>query len=235
MGSNINQIFVSHSSQDDRLIDLITLTFKDREIVPFFARRIMVGENPVEKIINAIENSMALFLLMTSKVVHYPDTRDWVVFELAVAKVKNIPIFCWMDKEVAETKMFPKLLENITDYDTFDHQDEEYYRMVASMLQKAFELKGTPRKVEKLTKEELKEGLIQMEEAKHIAVEFVRNEKKPTSITISSVEPKGNRWIVKGSVFTKFKGGGSERWTVEIDGKNIVSCKFETGGFFAVL
>jgi hypothetical protein len=73
-------------------------------------------------------------------------------------------------------------------------------------------------------------GLIQMEDAKKIATDFISKEKSFNSIHVNSVEPKGDRWIVKGSIFTKTKhGGGSERWTVEIEGETVLSFKFEPG------
>jgi len=233
----LTQIFVSHSSQDNKLIELTTLAFKGRDLVPYFARQVMVGENPVDKIISALDNSLALFALITSNVVYYPDTRDWVVFEIAVAKYKKLPIFCWLDKAVADVKAFPKLIENITDYDTFQSfQDGECYRVVAAMVKKAYGLAGITAKIQEPTKEELETGLIQMEEAKRIAVEFVEREKKGTRIEIASIEPSGARWIVKGSASESFKEGfSSERWTVEIRGKDVVSYKFEPSGFFAVM
>ena len=236
MRKKSNQIFISHSSKDTKLIDLITLGFKGRKIAPFFARRVMMGENPVEKIINAIDNSMALFALMTSNVVYDYYTRDWVVFEIAVAKVKGFPIFCWIDESVAENKVYPKLIENITDYDTFNPvYDEECYRVVGSMVEKAFELGGIHRKVEEPTKKELAEGLIQMEEARHIAFDFVIKTKNPDRVSLHSIEPKGDRWIVKGSVFIGTNhGGSSEIWVVEIKGKDVLASKFEPGHDFAI-
>ena len=237
MRNNSDQIFVSHSSKDTKMINLITLSFKGPDIAPFFARQVMMGKNPVEKIINAINNSMALFAVITSNVVHDTHTRDWVVFEIAVAKIREIPIFCWIDDGVAKSKTYPKLIENITDYDTFNHvYDEQCYRVVGAMVDKAFELKGRPRKVVQPTRRELKEGLVQMEEAKKIAVDFVKERRKFDSIIVNSVSPKGDRWIVEGSVYTSTRhGGGSTRWTVEIRGEAVLSYKFKPGTGWAIL
>lgn len=236
MGKNSNQIFVSHSSKDTKLINLITLGFKGRNIVLFFAKHRMMGKNPVEKIINAIGNSVALFALLTPNVVHDTYTRDWVVFEIAVAKTKNIPIFCWIDEGVAKNNSYPKLIENITDYTTFNYPyDEECYRIVGSMVDRAFELVGKPPKVEEPTRDELKEGLIKMEEAKDIAVEFIKKKRSPDRVTVNSIEPKGDRWLIEGSIYTRTKhGGGSEKWTVEIKGKNVLSYKFKSGVSWAI-
>lgn len=101
---------------------------------------------------------------------------------------------------------------------------------------RAYELAGAQAKIEEPTKKELETGLIQMEEAKKITVDFVQREKKPTRITVNAIEPKGDVWIVSGSAFTEFKGGGgSERWIVEIKGKQILSYKFEPGAWFAIM
>lgn len=224
-----NQIFVSHSSKDTKLIDLITLGFKGRDIIPFFARREMVGENPVEKIINAIDSSMALFALITSNVVYDKYTRDWVVFEIGVAKAKDIPIFCWMDHDVAKNKAFPKLIENITDYDTFNPlRDEEYTRVVGLMVDKAYELKGKPRKGLGLTEKELEEGLVRLEEARKIGVEFVVKELGDLAkvIGVTSVMPKNDGWIIKGEAFPGDLLGRT-KWFVGIKGREVVSYTFE--------
>jgi hypothetical protein len=226
------QIFISHSSNDTKLIELITLAFKDREIQPYFARRSVEAENPVNKIVNAIDNSYALFALITPNVVFNVETRDWCVFEIAVAKHKGIPIFCWIDKLVEGAKNYPKLMENITTYDTFQSfLDDDCYRVIKLIMEKAFEAKGIVADFREPTKNELETGLIQMEEAKKVAIEFVRNEKKEGKIEVSSIEPMVKGWRVKGSISQTFKNGfGSERWTVDVGTTGVSSYKFEPGG-----
>lgn len=164
------RIFVSHSSKDTKMIGLVTLAFKNRDVAPFFARRVMMGKSPAEKIIAALDSSLALFVLMTSNVVYENHTRDWVVFEIGVAKAKGIPVFCWLDENVAKNQAFPKLIENITDYDTFNpNDDEECFRTVARMVDKASIIIGNVAERSKPSRKELKKGLIQMEEAKKIS------------------------------------------------------------------
>ncbi|MGD0994946.1 MAG: hypothetical protein ABR909_05415 [Candidatus Bathyarchaeia archaeon] len=197
----------------------------------------MEGKNPVEKIIEAISNSMGLFIIMTPNVVLDQHTRDWVVFEIAVAKTKGIPIYCWMDNTVSMDKQFPRLIENITDYDKFDlASDSECIRTVTAILEKAFELSGLTEKIKEPSTKELKEGLIEMDEAKKIATEFVNQEKKPSSVTVNSIEPKGDLWLIKGRHSTRTdRGFSSQNWSVEIKGKNIVSYTFDKGNFMYIL
>jgi hypothetical protein len=231
------QIFISHSSQDTKLVELITLAFKDREIQPYFARRSMEAENPVNKIVNAIDNSYALFALITPNIVFNLETRDWCVFEIAVAKHKGLPVFCWIDKTVELAKNYPKLVENITTFDTFQSfLDDDCIRVVKLILEKAFEAKGIQAKFREPTKIELEKGLVQMDEAKKAAIEFVQKEKKEGRIVVLAVEPTATGWRVKGLISKTFKGGfSSEKWTVEVGASGVSSYEFKTGGFFAAI
>ena len=132
------QVFISHSSKDEKLVDFIEFGFRKIDVTPFFARRHMRGENPAQKIVNEIEKSLALFAIMTSNVLYDKDTRDWVVFEIGVAKGKGKPIFCWKERD----REIPKLIEYLTDYETFDlHDRKDCIRVVQTMVDKALELK----------------------------------------------------------------------------------------------
>ena len=94
--------------------------------------------NPAQKIINEIGNSLALFALITSNVLYDKDTRDWVLFEIGVAKGKGKPMYCWKQEDYE----LPKVIDYITDYDTFvPHNDKDCLRVVQSMVDKALELK----------------------------------------------------------------------------------------------
>ena len=163
-------IFVSHSSKDTETVLLIELSFANRRIKPYFAKSRMEGKNPVEKIIEAIGKSIGLFALITPNVVKDTYTRDWVVFEIGVAKAKGIPIFCWIDEKVAVTKNFPKLLENITDYDHFDCQKiDDCIRVANSVRDKASALGRLRKKSSDFSEEQLKTELSQIEQAHAVA------------------------------------------------------------------
>jgi hypothetical protein len=163
-------IFVSHSSKDTKLISLIELAFAGREIEPYFAGSRMEGKNPVEKIVDAIGKSIGFFALITPSVVEDTYTRDWVDFEVGAAKAKGVRIFCWIDKSVATNESYPKLLENITDYDLFSSQeDNECIRVVNSIRDKAFGLGGLRRKSSDSSDERLRTEIDQMDQAHAMA------------------------------------------------------------------
>ncbi len=163
-------IFLSHSSKDTELIRLIELAFAGREIEPYFAKQRMEGKNPVAKIVEAITNSIGLFALITPAVVEDTYTRDWVVFEIGVAKAKEVPIFCWLDESIDSKKSYPRLIENITDYDNFNCQNIDSCIVAANSIRdKAFKLTGLTRKASDFNDKQLKTGLTQIEKAQAIA------------------------------------------------------------------
>lgn len=230
------RIFVSHSSKDTKLIRLTELTFANREIEPYFAGIRIEGKNPVDKIIEAITGSIGLFVIITPNAVNDTHTRDWIVFEIGVAKAKGITVFVWMDQKVASDKSYPQLLENITDYCKFDSEnDEECYRIVGSIRDNAFKLAGVPRQKDEPTREQLEEGLVRMEEAQKIAEEFIAKQRIFSRLQITTIEPKGNFWIIKGTITRASpKSCGSEHFTVTIKGKEVISWDLKPGFAFAI-
>ena len=154
MDSDKYRIFISHSSKDAQLIELIRLTFANRDIDPYFARPKMEAKNPLEKIAGAIDRSIALFALITPNVVSDRHTRDWVVFELGFSKAKGIPIYCWIDREIKTKQSYPRLLDYITDYIEFDCQvTEEGIKITDFIRNKAFELLDSYKYNERVKKE----------------------------------------------------------------------------------
>jgi len=236
MTENKRCIFLSHSSKDSKLIGLTQLVFANREIEPYFAGTRMEGKNPVDKIVQAITDSIGLFALITPNVVNDTHTRDWVVFEVGVARAKGSTIFCWIDRKVAEQKSYPKLLKNITDYDKFDcENDEECFRVVNSIRNNAFKLAGISDRKNEPTRQQLENGLVQMNEAQEIAKKFIMDKKKFDKMEITSVEPNSGLWIIKGTISSSSKRSyGSELWTVKIRGKEVIEYSFKPGIAFAI-
>jgi hypothetical protein len=228
-------VFVSHSSKDEKLIRLVELAFDDRDIKPYFAKNRIEGKNPVEKIVEAISNSKYFFALVTSNVVNDTHTRDWVNFEIGVAKAFNKKIFVWIDKGVSADKKYPQLLENVTDYNSFDCQsDKDCHNVVIAIRNQALDHLIEPKnRIEQTLRIETP---ISMDEAQKIAEQFILT-KKPeyTKIDISSSENNAGDWIIKGRISRSGnKSYGSENWSITIKGKEIVSYEFKPGFSFAI-
>lgn len=129
------QVFFSHSSNDKELIGLIKLAFEFTPVKAYFARLERAARNPADKIHNEIGNSKSLFALITSSVFAKTETLFWVLFEMGVAKGKDLPIYIWIE----EGCKVPEFVRYITDYipfkpDEFEHRQRAVHEMVETAL-----------------------------------------------------------------------------------------------------
>lgn len=127
-------IFISHSSEDKEIINLIKFNFESNQIdkVPYFASSYIAGKNPADKFIEAMKDSVALFAIITNNVINDVDTLNWILFEIGLAKGREIPVFCWKAYDVQKV---PTPIEYITDYVTFNPYDEkDLLRIVKVMM-----------------------------------------------------------------------------------------------------
>lgn len=82
------QIFVAHSGRDTELVNFFLRCFYGTNVNPVFEEieRIDRGEVTTSDIEVDIDNSNALFVILTTNVESRPYTRDWVVSEAARKK-----------------------------------------------------------------------------------------------------------------------------------------------------
>jgi hypothetical protein len=120
----VPQIFICHSSLDKTLLDEVESVIRNEKVEPFIANRKILGKNPVEKVIQAMSNSDALFAVLTKNALKDQSTRDWVFFEIGLAKGmwKNLErkvhrhyeVFGWKDVTISLPSDCP--INLITDY-----------------------------------------------------------------------------------------------------------------------
>ena len=91
----MSQIFISHSSKDTDFKNLFSNAFAGSNVRAIYEEfeKILLKEITSEQITKDIENSKAIFVILSQNVQNYPHTRDWVVWETGVAKNKDIWIF----------------------------------------------------------------------------------------------------------------------------------------------
>lgn len=121
------QIFFTHSSKDTEIVNIIQHNFKNNfnnEIFPFFSKSLLSGRDPKTKIMDAIEHSKALFMILTSNLVNNQKTRDYAVFELGIAVCRKLPIYAWKSVDIQEEQI-PIPVKWITDYTPFDPSNQE--------------------------------------------------------------------------------------------------------------
>ncbi|HUU62720.1 MAG TPA: hypothetical protein VMX96_02200 [Dehalococcoidia bacterium] len=89
------QIFIAHSRRDKDLRDFFSNVFGTTNVKPVFEEfeKILKGKRTSSEIEKDIQNSKAVFVVLSQNVQDIPCTRDWVVWETGVAKNKDIWIF----------------------------------------------------------------------------------------------------------------------------------------------
>jgi hypothetical protein len=89
------QIFISHSQKDKNLRDFLSNAFAGTKVKPIFEEfeKIFRGIVTSVHIAKDIENSKAVFVILSQNVQNIPHTRDWVVWETGVAKSRDIWVF----------------------------------------------------------------------------------------------------------------------------------------------
>ena len=118
------QIFLMHSSKDGDLIALIKENFPPG-MNPYFARQWREARIPLDKIVDQLCASSAAFVLWTRNVAESSYTRDWVLFELGVAKtlveigLLSGGIWGWHSEDAELTD----LMKSITEFAPFQRWD----------------------------------------------------------------------------------------------------------------
>jgi len=90
----IGQIFISHSRRDEEIVNYFGKLFGSTRVKGVFKEieGFKSGEQS-EEIQNDIQNSTAIFILLGENVQKLKHTRDWVVWESAIAKATDKEIW----------------------------------------------------------------------------------------------------------------------------------------------
>jgi hypothetical protein len=104
------QIFVTHTGLSKKLLTRIESVIKNENVRPVIADQQPSKVNLAERITKEIGASDALFVVLTKNALRKRSTRDWIMFEVGVAKAmwknlmakvtKQYTIFAWKDMKI---------------------------------------------------------------------------------------------------------------------------------------
>jgi hypothetical protein len=99
------QIFISHSSKDHKILEFFRQLFDDSGVKPVFMEFESWSRNNMPNWIwirEQIQKSRALFLILTKNIVEKPYTQNWIAFEIGVACSTNppIPVYVFREEDV---------------------------------------------------------------------------------------------------------------------------------------
>lgn len=117
----MTQIFISHSKNDLDLRTFFANAFASTTVKAVFEEfeKILCGEVTAAKINQDIENSNAVFAILSQNVQNIPHTRDWVVWESGVAKNKDI----WIFEPYSQLGSISVIIPHLNHYVIFDNND----------------------------------------------------------------------------------------------------------------
>lgn len=131
----MSQIFISHSKKDEDIKSFFSSAFGStnvkQEVMEY--EKIMQGEITDKDIRINIQNSAAVFVLLSENVNDIPHTRDWVVWESAVAATLGKEI--WVFEPVSDFGKINVALPYFNHYIPIDVNTDEAYAYVRSIIE----------------------------------------------------------------------------------------------------
>jgi hypothetical protein len=115
------QIFISHSQQDEEFKNLFLKAFSGTQVKSIFEEfeRIMKGKITRDAVARDVENSRALFVILSQNVEKLRHTRDWIAFEAGAAKNKDV----WVFEPYSQSGQISMVVPSVRDYVVFDIND----------------------------------------------------------------------------------------------------------------
>lgn len=115
------QIFISHSQQDEEFKSLFLKAFSGTHVTSIFEEfeRIMKSQITRDDVARDVENSRAVFVILSENVEKLRHTRDWIVFETGVAKNRDV----WVFEPYPEYGRISVIVPSVRNYVVFDVND----------------------------------------------------------------------------------------------------------------
>lgn len=126
------QIFVSHSGKDRELVDYFSNMFASTKVKAIFEEfeKISTREITTHKIEQDIDNSNAVFVILSMNVQAIPHTRDWVNWETGASKNKDI----WVFEPYTQLGRISIATPRLTHYVIFD-TNESYFDYIKKIIE----------------------------------------------------------------------------------------------------
>ena len=119
------QIFVSHSSKDRELVDVLTRAFASTKVRAVYEEFEAITEGPAtaKRILQHISQSNAIFVVLGRQVEERKHTRDWVGFESGAAAASALQVNkdVWVLESAADTESLSVVIPHLNHYVCLDH------------------------------------------------------------------------------------------------------------------
>ncbi len=130
------QIFFSHSQHDKNLVDLFSRAFADTPVKMRkmeFERIQLKQEIKTEDIQKEINNSVAVFVLISENVCNIPHTRDWVAWETGYAAHAGKDI--WIFEPISDFNKIDIVIPYFNHYTPIDVKMDNAYSYLRNIIE----------------------------------------------------------------------------------------------------
>jgi len=103
---------VSHSRKDAATKEVVRRGLDAVGLKPWFEEELVVGQPQINDIVGRIANSIGFFVFFTAKSTE-GITRDWILFEMGLARAYDHAIFSWKRSDVLRDSI-PKFLPELS-------------------------------------------------------------------------------------------------------------------------
>jgi hypothetical protein len=132
------QIFVSHSSKDRELVDVLARAFAATKVRAIYEEfeAILQGPATAQRILQHISQSNAVFVVIGKNVEEQKHTRDWVGFESGAASAASLHATkdVWVLESLQDTDALSVVIPRLQHYVCFDHTDERWQGYLTQVI-----------------------------------------------------------------------------------------------------
>lgn len=132
------QIFVSHSSKDRELVDVLARAFASTKVKAIYEEfeSIVQGPATAQRILQHISQSNAVFVVIGKNVEEKRHTRDWVGFESGAASASSLQATkdVWVLESMQDTDALSVVIPRLQHYVCFDRTDERWQAYLTQVI-----------------------------------------------------------------------------------------------------
>ncbi len=112
-------IFVSHSKKDTDLINFFSKAFASSNVKAIYEENERGGIVTQQQISSDIDNSRAVFMILSQNVQNIEHTRDWILWETGAGKNKDV----WVFEQLSQLGSISVVTPKINHYVVFEITD----------------------------------------------------------------------------------------------------------------
>lgn len=130
----MGKIFISHSAQDKESIDFFNKVFSTSKVIAIYEEYEKVEGKQIDhvKIKADINSCSAVFVLLDKSIQNKKHTRDWIVWEIGVAKGNNKPV--WVFEKAKDFQLLDIVTPHLDHFVVYTPTNMDWYKYIKPIV-----------------------------------------------------------------------------------------------------